>query len=134
MVAVWTRLAATTWEGQPMASTKWTSGQRELLSALRITDNKDIASVVDEASVDDLEWFLDAIELQLEETSRWITDADVLKQTLAWFRRVRSMTKSVLHAKRVARRRFAWWRDHAVTFFWILVAAGVGYYVGTLSD
>ncbi|MCZ6742221.1 MAG: hypothetical protein O7D27_08705 [Alphaproteobacteria bacterium] len=117
-----------------MASTRWTRGQRELLSAFRITDNRDIASAVEKASVDDLEWFLDAIELQLEETPNWITDPDVLKQTLAWYRRVRSMTTSVLHGKRVKRGRFVWWRDHAATFFWILVAAGIGYYAGTLYD
>ena len=87
--------------------------------------------------MDDLEWLLSMIELQLEETPRWVTDKEALERISAWDRRVRTLATSVLHAKRLQRRRFVRWWDRAERLIWIIVAAGIGvaigFFFGTLT-
>jgi len=81
-----------------------TPGQTALVQAWRITDHPDIGKVIGNASIDDLEWLLQSVELQMEETPHWVTDPKVVATHQAWNRRVRSLGSSALHNKRVRRR------------------------------
>lgn len=83
-------------------------GQQALMSVARQVDHKEFGSIIQDASIDDLEWFLDMLNLQIEETPHWIEDPDVLHKILAWDRRLRSFVTEVLHNKRVANRPRAW--------------------------
>lgn len=93
--------------------TKRSAGQNTLLQAVRLTDNRDIGKVIASASIDDLEWFLQMRELQLEETPHWVKDPERLEKFQAWNRRVRTMTVEVLHNKRKANRLQRWLLSHA---------------------
>lgn len=101
-------------------------GQSELLSAVRLQENNNMGNVIKAASIDDLEWFLQMLELQLEETSHWVKDERILHASLAWTRRVRTMTTEVLHNKRVAGRKTAWLRRNAQNIFYAVLGGVVG--------
>jgi len=92
---------------QSNSTTSRSPGQRALMSVARILDNKDMGAVLREASIDDLEWFLQMLDYQLEETPHWVKDKDLLHKIQAWDRRVRTVTAEVLHNKRVKARPLA---------------------------
>lgn len=61
---------------QRQAASFRSAGQQNLLNAVRLHNNKNMGQVIAEASVPDLEWFMQMLELQLEETPNWIKDED----------------------------------------------------------
>jgi hypothetical protein len=67
-----------------------------------------MGAIIRGSSIDDLEWFLQTLDYQLEETPYWVKDEDLLHKIQAWHRRVRSLTAEVLHHKRVKARPLAW--------------------------
>ncbi len=81
-----------------------TAGQGALLSASRHTEKEDWGATISSASIDDLEWFLQMLDLTLEETPHWVSDEAVLHRSQAWTRRVRTVVVEVLHNKRVKAR------------------------------
>lgn len=66
-----------------------------------------MGDIINEASVNDLEWFRQMLEFQLEETPNWVKDEDHLHKLQTWTRLVRTMVGAVLHNKRVAARKRA---------------------------
>jgi hypothetical protein len=104
-------------------------GQQVLLRAARVLDNKEMGSLVTNASVDDLEWFLQMLELQLEETPHWIKDEDSLHKSLAWTRRVRTMVTEVLHNKSVVVRKRAQILGVSGKVFLVIVSATLGWFL-----
>ena len=107
-------------------ATSRSPGQLKLLSAVRLQENKKMGDIIKAASIDDLEWFLQMLELQLEETPHWVKDDRILQASLAWTRRVRTMTTEVLHNKRVASRKTAWLRRNAEKIFYAALGGVVG--------
>ena len=97
-----------------------------MLHAVRFHNNKNMGQVIAEASVPDLEWFMQMLELQLEETPNWIKDEDQLNETQAWTRQVRTVTTGVLHNKRVASGTWEWMR----MALWSLVLVFIGWALG----
>ena len=67
-----------------------------------------MSALVEQSSIDDIEWFLQMLELQLEETPHHVKDKKVLADIQEWHRRVRTTTLSTLHNKRVADRPRKW--------------------------
>ena len=106
-----------------------TPGQQKLLQGVRLLDNKDMGDIIKESSIDDLEWFLQMVEYQLEETPHWIKDPDTLQRHQAWDRRVRTMTTEILHNKRIAARPWLWLRQNGGKVFWIVAAVAIGFFV-----
>ena len=104
----------------------WSPGQQALLREVRLHRNKEMGNVIEEASLDDLEWFVQMLELQLEETPHWVNDNDRLHEIQAWTRHVRTMTTGILHNKRVAQRRRRLFR----TSLWSLVLVVFGWALG----
>ena len=91
-----------------------------------------MGDIIGEASVDDLEWFLQMLELQLEETPHWVTDPVQLHEAQAWTRRVRTMTTEILHSKHVAGRSPAWWKKAGQRLIWLVLSALLGAAAATL--
>lgn len=75
-------------------------GQTKLLGSARLQNNPKIGDVIRGASSDDLEWFVQMMEYQLEETPNWIKDEQQLHEIQAWTRRIRTLAASTLHNKR----------------------------------
>lgn len=72
-------------------ATSRSPGQSELLSAVRLQENKKMGDIIKAASIDDLEWFLQMLELQLEKTPHWVKDESRLHEIQAWTRRGRTV-------------------------------------------
>ena len=85
-------------------------GQDALMQAGRLVGNKKMGEIIKNASIDDLEWFLQMTELQIEETPYWVEDQNRLHHLQAWHRHCRTMVTSELHNKRVHARPRAMWR------------------------
>jgi hypothetical protein len=102
-----------------------TPGQRSLLRAARTIGNENMGEIIEAAGVDDLEWFRQMLEYQLEEMPHWISDERELQEPLAWVRLMRTMVDGALHNKRVAARRRAWLLRIAEGVFF--VALGVDF-------
>ena len=100
-------------------------GQTVLLEAARLRENKDMGEIVKKSSVDDLVWFLQVLELQLEETPHWVKDEQQLREIQAWHRRVRTMVSSILHNKRVKARPRIWLLKNVQSLFLIIFGAAL---------
>ena len=73
-------------------------GRTALLQAARLQGNKEMGAVIERASLDDLEWFVQMLEFQLDETPHWVDDERRLHEIQAWTRRARIMvTESLYH-------------------------------------
>jgi hypothetical protein len=104
-----------------------TPGQNVLLRGVRLHENKEMGGLIKEASVDDLEWFLQMLELQLEETPNWIKDESQLHEMQAWTRRVRTMVVEVFHNKSLVARRRAWLLGAGGKLFLVILGAALGW-------
>lgn len=102
-------------------------GQSALLHAVRLRENKDIGAVIKKASVEDLVWFLQMLDYQLEETPNWVHDKSQLHDIQAWTRRVRTMTAEVLHNKRVKARPRAWLLRVGESLFFVILGVVLGF-------
>ena len=108
-----------------------TPGQETLLHAARLQENKEIGGLIEKASVDDLEWFFQMLELQLEETPNWVKDGNLLHKSQAWTRRMRTMVVGVLHNKRVVARRRAWLLGVGGKIFLVVLGVALGWALTT---
>ena len=105
-------------------------GQNALIQAVRLTENKKMGEIVKEASIDDLEWFAQMLELQLEETPNWIEDEIQLHKMQAWTRRVRTMTIEILHNKRVPHRRLKLLKTALCSLSLVIIGWALAKYFG----
>ena len=88
-------------------------------------DNPKIGEVIKASSIDDLSWFLQILEYQLEETPHHVQDERALHEIQTWTRRVRTMTAELLHNKRVADRRRVFTRPNVEKVLFTLFGAAV---------
>lgn len=77
--------------------------QGGLIRLARVVGDPEVFKAIEQASVDDLEYFVQMMELQLDETPNWLT-GEQLHQSQAWTRRLRTAAVGALHNKRVNHR------------------------------
>lgn len=83
-------------------------GQKALLDAVRIQNNKAIGEVIERSSIDDLEWLIQMLQDQLEMTPHWVRNEDQLRDNQVWTQTVRTLAKEALHSKRITERKWTW--------------------------
>jgi hypothetical protein len=74
--------------------------RREMIKPLRGNDMKALGMICETASASDLEWLLQAIENQLDETPNWVEDKERLAAILAKTRHQRIVVMGALHNRR----------------------------------
>ena len=80
-----------------------TPEQGGLMRMARNVGNREVFKAIERASADDLEYFVQMMELQLDGTPNWLT-GEQLHKSQAWTRRLRSAAVGALHNKRVNQR------------------------------
>lgn len=71
--------------------------RHELIRALRVFRDGNFIEAIQAVDADDLEWFLERIDDQLNETPHWVQDPPQLTKSLAAHRHARSIVASTLH-------------------------------------
>ena len=102
-------------------------GRTALLQAARLQGNKEMGAVIERASLDDLEWFVQMLEFQLDETPHWVDDERRLHEIQAWTRRARIMVTESLHDKRLAARKWSWAREIGKDAVLVILGALLGW-------
>lgn len=107
-----------------------TPGQCKLLDGVRFQNNPAMGDIIKESSIDDLDWFLQMMEYQLQETPHWVEDKQNLHEIQAWTRRVRTMASDLLHRKRVEARKGIWLRRVGEKLFYVLLGVALTWIAG----